>query len=50
VVHEKIVNFMTIQENIEKMDGRDAIVGNLFGVHKQPVKAGKVACEDVRLI
>lgn len=50
VVHEKIVNFMTIQENIERMDGRDAIVGNLFGVHKQPVKKVTVAEGDVRLI
>jgi len=50
VVHEKIVNFMTIQENIDKMDGRDAIVGNLFGVQKHQLKKVTVADGGVRLI
>jgi hypothetical protein len=33
IIHEKIVNFMTTQDNIKLEEGRDAIVNNLFGVH-----------------
>ena len=33
VVHEKLLNFMTsMQVNLQKVEGRDALVGNLFGV------------------
>jgi len=31
VVHDKILNFMPARENLAKMEGRAAIVSNLFG-------------------
>jgi protein AATF/BFR2 len=31
VVHDKILNFMPARENLQKMEGKTAIVGNLFG-------------------
>lgn len=36
-------------ENLERFEGRDAIVGNMFGVHKTNVKSGKML-DSVRLI
>ena len=35
IVHERIINFMTVQDNLQMGEGRDAIVNNLFGVHAQ---------------
>ena len=31
VVHDKIVNFMTPVDNLDEIEGRKAIIGNLFG-------------------
>ena len=35
VIHDKIVNFLVPLENLKLLEGRDAIVSNLFGVHSK---------------
>ena len=32
VVHDKILNFLTPIQNLQAVEGREALVGNLFGV------------------
>lgn len=50
-MHEKIVNFMTARDNLARFEGRDAIVGKLFGVHAQKAPEGKpVKDSGVKLI
>ena len=34
VVHDKILNFLTPQQNLLAVEGRQALVANLFGVKK----------------
>ena len=34
VVHEKILNFLTPQQNLQAAEGREALVSNLFGAKK----------------
>ena len=35
VVHDKIVNFTTPLDNLVELEGRDAIVKNLFGANTE---------------
>ena len=35
VVHDKIVNFLTPLDNLVELEGRDAIVKNLFGANTE---------------
>ena len=42
VVHDKIVNFLTPLDNLAILEGRDAIVKNLFGANSEvPKKRNK---------
>ena len=64
MVHDKILNFLTPRQNVTVFEGRDALVGNLFGVKRQvteSVQVGKKrkakqaeidskADEDIKLI
>ena len=38
VVHDKIVNFLTPLDNLAILEGRDAIVKNLFGANSEVSK------------
>lgn len=35
VVHEKILNFLMPQQNLAALEGKEALVANLFGRKKQ---------------
>ena len=35
VVHDKILNFLTPQQNLLAVEGREALVANLFGAKKK---------------
>ena len=37
VVHDKILNFLTPVQNLQAVEGREALVGNLFGVKNKTV-------------
>ena len=55
MVHDKILNFLTPIDNLAVLEGREAIVANLFGVNsnkarktgdsKKPTKKSKKADE-----
>jgi protein AATF/BFR2 len=49
VVHDKILNFLVPLDNLKLLEGREAIVSNLFGVRSASVKIPKVqkSAEDV---
>ena len=59
VVHDKILNFLAPLHNLEAMEGKEALVGNLFGAKKVVIVeqlAGKkrknkeVVKDDIALI
>jgi protein AATF/BFR2 len=54
IVHDKILNFLTPNENLHLAEGRDAIVSNLFGGSTKRVKkVDRQDCDsgdDVKLL
>jgi hypothetical protein len=54
IVHDKILNFLTPAENLHLVEGRDAIVNNLFGGStkrtKKEVRMNHDSDDDVKLL